>query len=94
LIEASWITFKEIPSVSMNPLPNHVSGNGSINALEVKCPGSLKVPMERIYELMVKEGCEEGSMNFCEHYSKEGHKINQCEGFYNKLMQIMIQGIL
>jgi hypothetical protein len=50
--------------------------------------------MERIYELMVKEGCEEGSMNFCEHYSKEGHKINQCEGFYNKLMQIMIRGIL
>jgi hypothetical protein len=50
--------------------------------------------MERIYELMVKEGCEEGSMNFCEHYSKEGHKINQFEGFYNKLMQIMIRGIL
>jgi hypothetical protein len=24
LIKDSWITFKEIPSVSMNPLPNHV----------------------------------------------------------------------
>lgn len=35
--------------------------------------------MERIYEMMLEAGCEKGRMNFCEHYSKEGHKINQYE---------------
>jgi hypothetical protein len=33
LIKAGWITFKETPNMSTNPLPNHASGSGLVNAL-------------------------------------------------------------
>jgi hypothetical protein len=55
LIKAEWITFKENLNVSANPLSNLVSGSGSVNALEVECPGNLK-------ELMTTIGCEKGSI--------------------------------
>jgi hypothetical protein len=47
LIKVWWITFKETLNVSTNPLPNHASGSGSVNALEVECPRQLKAPMVR-----------------------------------------------
>jgi hypothetical protein len=47
--------FEETPNVNMNPLPNHVLGSGSVNALEEECPGNLKAPMKRA-------GYREGSM--------------------------------
>jgi hypothetical protein len=53
LIKAGWITFEGTPNVSLNPLPNHALGTGSVNALEVECSGNLKA----------RVGCEEGSMN-------------------------------
>jgi hypothetical protein len=34
LIKAKWIVFEETPNMNMNPLPNHVLGSGSVNALE------------------------------------------------------------
>jgi sarcosine oxidase gamma subunit len=43
--------------MSTNPLPNHVSGSGSVNALEAECSRNLKASMIRV-------GCEEGNMNF------------------------------
>ena len=33
-------------------------------------------------------------MNFYKYHGEEGHMINQCEGFCNKVIQMMIQGIL
>jgi len=37
LIKAGWITFEGTPNVSSNPLPNHASGTGSVNALKAEC---------------------------------------------------------
>jgi len=42
--------------MSTNPLPNHASSSGSINALEAECLRNLKAPM-------VRAGCEKGRMN-------------------------------
>ena len=56
LIKTGWITFEGTPNVSLNPLPNHASSTGSVNALEVECSENLKA-------LMVRVGCEEGSVH-------------------------------
>jgi len=56
LIKARWIIFEGTPNVSLNPLPNHASGTGSMNALEAECSGNLKAPMARAR-------CEEGSVH-------------------------------
>jgi len=56
LIKAGWITFEGTPNMSSNPLPNHASSTGSVNALEAECSGNLKAPMVRV-------GCEEGNVH-------------------------------
>ena len=56
LIKAGWITLKGTPNMSSNPLPNNASGTGSMNALEVECSENLET-------LMVRAGCEEGSVH-------------------------------
>ena len=65
LIKVEWVTFEEASNVIMNPLPNHTSCSGLMDALEVECLGNLRTPM-------VKEGCEEGIMNstvvFCPYH--------------------------
>ncbi|XP_011008751.1 PREDICTED: uncharacterized protein LOC105114041 [Populus euphratica] len=53
LIKAGWITFEDAPNVTTNPLPNHASGSGSVNMLEVEHSESLKMPMDRICQMMV-----------------------------------------
>jgi hypothetical protein len=42
--------------MSSNSLPNHASGTGSVNALEVECSENLKARMARVR-------CEEGSVH-------------------------------
>jgi hypothetical protein len=56
LIKAGWITFEETLNMSMHPLPNHASSSGSVNALEVEYLRSLKILMNKVYEMMVKAG--------------------------------------
>jgi hypothetical protein len=56
LIKARWITFEGTPNVSLNPLPNHASGTGSVNALEAECSRNLKASMARAK-------CEEGNVH-------------------------------
>jgi hypothetical protein len=65
LIKVGWITFEGTPNVSSNPLPNHASGSGSVNALEAECSENLKALMARV-------GCEEGSV-----YSR-GQRMKFC----------------
>jgi hypothetical protein len=48
LIKVRWVTFEQTPSVNVNPLPNHASSSGSINALEVEDPRSLKVLLDKV----------------------------------------------
>ena len=40
--------------MSTNPLPHYVSGIGSVKALEVDDLMSLKIPMDKVYEMMEK----------------------------------------
>jgi hypothetical protein len=56
LIKVGWIMFEETPNMSTNPLLNHASGSGSVNALEVEYLRSLKILMNKVYEMMVKLG--------------------------------------
>jgi hypothetical protein len=37
--------FEESPNIKLNPLPNHASGNGSVNTLEADNPRGLKVSL-------------------------------------------------
>lgn len=90
LIKAGWIMFEETQNVSTILLPNHVSGSGSLNALEAKWQRSIKIPMDKIYEMLIKARYKDGSMNFCKYHSEEGHMINQCEGFCDKVIKMMI----
>jgi hypothetical protein len=80
--------------VSTNLLLNHALGSGWVKELEVECPWSLKVPMDRIYKMLIKTGYKEGNMNFYKYHGEEGHIINQYEGFHNKVIQMMIRWIL
>jgi hypothetical protein len=52
------------------------------------------VQMNRIYEMMIKLGYKKGSMNFYKYHGEESHMINQCEGLCDKVIQMMIRGIL
>jgi hypothetical protein len=38
LIKVRWIIFEETSNVNKNPIPNHASSSGSINALKFLCP--------------------------------------------------------
>jgi hypothetical protein len=94
LIKAGWITFEDAPNVNTNPLPNHASGSGSVNMLEIEHSKILKVPMDRIYQMMVDARYKEGSEKCCEHHNIKDHVISQCEGFHQKVMQMMSRGLL
>ena len=71
ILKARWI--------NTNPIPNHASGSGSVNALEVEHPRSPKVLMNKIYQMMVNTGYGGGSIKYCRHHDEEGHLINQCK---------------
>jgi len=94
LIKAGWITFEDAPNVNTNPLPNHASGSGFVNMLEIEHSKILKVSMDRIYQIMVDARYKEGSEKCCEHHNIEGHVISHCEGFHKKMMQMMSHGLL
>ncbi|KAJ6916287.1 hypothetical protein NC652_018859 [Populus alba x Populus x berolinensis] len=56
LIKYELITFEEALDVNTNPLPNNALSSGSVNALEVDDPKSLKVSLDRFYEMLAKIG--------------------------------------
>ena len=56
LIKAGWITLEGTPNMSSNPLPNHASGTGSVNALEAESFKNIKA-------LMAGAGHEESSVH-------------------------------
>ncbi|XP_024441588.2 uncharacterized protein LOC112324170 [Populus trichocarpa] len=103
LIKAGWITFEGTPKVSLNPLPNHASGSGSVNALETKYTGNLKALMERprakayvtcpIKSFLIK-GKQSGLAGFafpCEtsHYSC---KQNECfENWFFETLKLKLE---
>jgi hypothetical protein len=77
------ITFEEASNLNTNHLPNHASSSGSVNALKVDDPKSLKVSLDRFYEMLAKIGYKKGSYkegltcrDLCKYHSEEGHIIN------------------
>ncbi|XP_073261997.1 uncharacterized protein [Populus alba] len=94
LIKAGWIEFEDAPNVNVNPLPNHVSGSGFVNMLELEHSNILKVSMDKIYQMMVDASYKEGSEKCCELHNIKGHVISHCEGFHKKVMQMISCGLL
>jgi len=61
--------------MNTNPLPNYVTGSKTANALEIEGPMSLKMSLNKIYEMLVKTEYKEGSWenrliirSFCEYH--------------------------
>jgi hypothetical protein len=93
LIKVRWIIFEETSNVNKNPIPNHASSSGLINALEVEDLMSLKVSLGRVYKMLVKTGYKKDSYekgltrkNFYKYHYEKSHTINQCEGFCNEVI--------
>jgi hypothetical protein len=61
LIKVGWITFEKALNMNTNPLPNYVTGSKTANALEIEGPMSLKMSLNKIYEMLVKTEYKEGS---------------------------------
>ena len=92
LLKTGWMTFEDSPNVSTNPLPSHASGSGSVNMLDVEHPKKLRVPIERIYQMLTKAGYS--GIKCCQHFDQKSHFISQCPGFYENVMQLMNRGLL
>ena len=78
----------QAPNMNTNPLPDHATGNISINMLETKGLRSLKVYLDKIYKMLVearykKDSYEDGltSRDFCKYHKEKGNIINQCKDF-------------
>ena len=72
--------FEEALNLSANPQHNHVYSNGLVNILEVEDLMSLKVFLNRVYEIIVivntKKNSVKGLTNINVDHSEEGHIIN------------------
>ena len=80
-------------NMNTNPLPNHVTSNGVVNALEIGGFKVLKVSINEIYKILIKAGyrksdCENGLMNesFYKYHKKECFMIDQCKIFHNEVI--------
>ena len=105
LIKTRWISFNESPNVRTNPLPNHASGSGGMNAVEVgeKKDAIPKLTNERLYGILKLAGhlkaptqtqVVEYMDQYCEYHKHMGHHINSCEEFQSEVGDMMTLGLL
>ncbi|KAK5819544.1 hypothetical protein PVK06_024552 [Gossypium arboreum] len=95
------VKFNNAPSTK-NPLPNHT--DSGVNAIDrgirkrtKKDVLEVKTPLRRVWKEMARrglvtsntEGNNNGMENYCEFHHKEGHRIQNCEGF-----RVVIQGLM
>ena len=113
LIKKGELTFEDenIPDVNRNPLPNH--GGPRINAVESseemqvkRSVKDVRIPMELVYEVLVKAGRLAGYQRkeeeakdqekcFCHyHGSATGHAIQECLDFLELIQEMMNEGEL
>ena len=59
LIKIEWIISEEAINININPLPNHIMGNGSI--LEINGLKILKVSIVMAHKMSIKNGYEKDS---------------------------------
>jgi hypothetical protein len=56
LIKTGWISFDESPNVRTNPLPNHASGSGGVNAVKMGGKKDAIPTKERLYGILKLAG--------------------------------------
>ncbi|XP_034903465.1 uncharacterized protein [Populus alba] len=102
LIKVGWVTFEDSPNQNSNPLPKHVDGRGGVNTMEIGSKKRvLKVTMAKLYLMLVQSGhleetteyCTRES-NFCPFHKKEGHHIDECIEFHQKVARMLTLGEL
>ncbi|XP_073263760.1 uncharacterized protein [Populus alba] len=102
LIKVGWVTFEDSPNQNSNPLPKHVDGRGGVNTMEIGSKKRvLKVTMAKLYLMLVQsehleettEYCTRKS-NFCLFHKKEGHHIDECIEFHQKVARMLTLGEL
>ncbi|XP_061947974.1 uncharacterized protein LOC133671268 [Populus nigra] len=105
LIKAGWISFDESPNVNSNPLPNHTSGSGGVNSLEIEMgsKATLRVTMDRLYGMLrqtnylktpVRIQAVGDANEYCKYHQQFGHDIDSCEEFHFKVENMMTLEIL
>ncbi|XP_011009973.1 PREDICTED: uncharacterized protein LOC105114938 [Populus euphratica] len=96
--KVGWITFDDAPNVNSNPIPNHATSSGGLNAggVEGKKERALKVSMEKLYGMLVQSGYLSefeiviNGNNYCKFHGEVGHHIDYCEEFHQEVKRILI----
>jgi hypothetical protein len=102
LIKRGWVSFEDMPNINSNPLPNHAASNSGVGMIEVGNQSkALKVSMKKLYEMLVQLGfleinveCHLEGCDYCEFHEREGHHIEDCIEFREKVVKMMIMGEL
>ncbi|XP_052312616.1 uncharacterized protein LOC112328848 [Populus trichocarpa] len=102
LIKIGWVSFEDKPNVNSNPLPKHASSSSGIGMIEVgnQCK-VLKVSMKRLYDMLVQSGFLKTKVeshlegdDYCEYHGREGHHIEDCIEFCEKIAKMLKMGEL
>nr|XP_034898165.1 uncharacterized protein LOC118036558 [Populus alba] len=102
LIKMGWVSFEDPPNVISNPLPKHTGSSSGVGMIEIGNQGQmLKVSMKRLYDMLLQSGflnisttCQLGSDNYCEFHRMEGHHIEDCVKFRQKVAKMLLMGEL
>ncbi|XP_073260913.1 uncharacterized protein [Populus alba] len=94
--------FEDPPNVISNPLPKHTGSSSGVGMIEIGNQGQmLKVSMKRLYDMLLQSGflnisttCQLGSDNYCEFHRMEGHHIEDCVKFRQKVAKMLLMGEL
>ncbi|XP_073261648.1 uncharacterized protein [Populus alba] len=102
LIKRGWVSFEDMPNINSNPLPNHAASNSGVGMIEVGNQSkALKVSMKGLYDMLLKSGFLEINVeghlegcDYCEFHGIEGHHIEDCIEFREKVAKMMTLGEL
>ncbi|XP_034898419.1 uncharacterized protein [Populus alba] len=102
LIKMGWVSFEDPPNVISNPLSKHTANSSGVGMIEIGNQGQmLKVSMKRLYDMLLQSGflnisttCQLGSDNYCEFHRMEGHHIEDCVKFRQKVAKMLLMGEL
>ena len=86
--------------MNSNPLPNHASGGGGVNSLEIGkgSTTTLRVTMDRLYGMLrqtdylktpVKIQAVGNANEYCKYHQQLGHDIDSCEEFHLEVENMM-----
>jgi hypothetical protein len=101
-IKIGWVSFEDVPKVNSNPLPKHAAGNSGVGMIEVGNQNQvLKVSLKRLYDMLLQSGFlninteyQLGRDDYCKFHGMEGHHIEDCIKFCQKVVKMLIMGEL